>query len=208
MAEAGLKVRPEWVVPSSFGLDGGHEAARQLMVLQERPTAIFAVNDNTAIGALSALTEMGLSVPKDVSVVGYNDIPIVSHLPTPPTTVRIPFDQIATRALELVTEGVDAQGKSSSARPRPQFPADQRRRRSIDSSRNFETGSRQQLTLRPPRKRDIQISPDEHFRSSFRPSARRKGQCRGNALMRRIAASTTTLKRVGSSKARAASMAP
>ncbi len=110
MGEAGLEVRPEWVVPSSFGLEGGHEAARQLMMLQERPTAIFAVNDNTAIGALSALTQMGLSVPSDVSVVGYNDIPIVSHLPTPLTTVRIPFDQIATRALELVTDGVGDQG--------------------------------------------------------------------------------------------------
>ncbi|MGV3578219.1 MAG: substrate-binding domain-containing protein [Brevundimonas sp.] len=40
-----------------------------------------------------------------MSVVGYNDIPIVSHLPTPLTTVRIPFDQIAARALELVIEG-------------------------------------------------------------------------------------------------------
>lgn len=111
MAEAGLEVRPEWVVPSSFGLEGGHEAARQLMMLQGRPTAIFAVNDNTAIGALSALTQLGLSVPGDVSVVGYNDIPIVSHLPTPLTTVRIPFDQIAARALELVIEGGDDQAE-------------------------------------------------------------------------------------------------
>lgn len=110
MAEAGFEVRPEWVVPSTFGLEGGHEAARQLMMLQGRPTAIFAVNDNTAIGALSALTQLGLSVPKDVSLVGYNDIPIVSHLPTPLTTVRTPFDQIAARALELVIEDVDGRG--------------------------------------------------------------------------------------------------
>lgn len=106
MAEAGLKVRPEWIAASSFGLDGGHQAARQLMALSPRPTAIFAVNDNTAIGALSALTQLGLSVPEQVSVVGYNDIPIVSHLPTPLTTVRIPFDQVAAHALELLIEGV------------------------------------------------------------------------------------------------------
>lgn len=110
MAEAGLEVRPDWVVPSSFGLEGGHEAARQLMTLQQRPTAVFAVNDNTAIGALSALSQLGLSVPGDVSVVGYNDIPIVSHLPTPLTTVRTPFDQIAGRALELVIEGLGERG--------------------------------------------------------------------------------------------------
>ena len=48
------------------------------MGLDPRPTAVFAVNDNTAIGALSALEKLGLSVPKDVALVGYNDIPIVS----------------------------------------------------------------------------------------------------------------------------------
>lgn len=110
MAEAGIEVRPEWVVPSTFGLEGGHRAARQLIALSERPTAIFAVNDNTAIGAVSALTQAGLSVPGEVSVVGYNDIPIVSHLPTPLTTVRIPFDQVAARALELLIERPDTHG--------------------------------------------------------------------------------------------------
>ncbi len=69
-----------------------------------RPTAIFAVNDNTAIGALSALNKMGLSVPDDISLIGYNDIPIVSHLSTPLTTLRVPFDQIASHALELLTQ--------------------------------------------------------------------------------------------------------
>lgn len=56
------------------------DAANRLMALQEPPTAIFAVNDTTAIGALSALRDAGLSVPEDVSLVGYNDIPIVSRL--------------------------------------------------------------------------------------------------------------------------------
>ena len=45
------------------------------------------------------------SVPDDVSIVGYNDIPIVSHLPTPLTTVRVPFEQIASNALDLLTHG-------------------------------------------------------------------------------------------------------
>jgi LacI family transcriptional regulator len=61
------------------------------------------VNDNTAIGAMSGLTKLGLSVPGDVSLVGYNDIPIVSHLPTPLTTLRVPFDQIASSALDLLS---------------------------------------------------------------------------------------------------------
>ena len=104
MAEAGLEVDPDWIVPSTFDIDSGQLAANRLMRLPSPPTAIFAINDNTAIGALSALTHLNLSVPGDVSVVGYNDIPIVSHLPVPLTTIRTPFDQIATNAIELLAD--------------------------------------------------------------------------------------------------------
>ncbi len=102
MEEADTPVDPDWVVESSFGIESGTEAAGRLIGLHPRPTAIFAVNDNTAIGALSALTRSGLSVPGDMSLVGYNDIPIVSHLPTPLTTVHIPFDRIADAAINLL----------------------------------------------------------------------------------------------------------
>ena len=102
MAEAGLRIQPEWIVDSSFGIESGAEAADTLLRLNPRPTAIFAVNDNTAIGALSVIQRLGLSVPQDVSVVGYNDIPLVSLLPIPLSTVRVPFNQIASTALELL----------------------------------------------------------------------------------------------------------
>ena len=74
---------------------------------------------------------MGLSVPDDVSVVGYNDIPIVSHLPTPLTTLRVPFDQIASNALDLLASGTASSEdrirvsaptlipRKSSTKPRP-----------------------------------------------------------------------------------------
>jgi LacI family transcriptional regulator len=102
MAEADTPVDPNWIVESTFGIESGAEAAERLIGLSPRPTAIFAVNDNTAIGALSALTRRDLAVPNDMSLVGYNDIPIVSHLPTPLTTVHIPFDRIADAAIELL----------------------------------------------------------------------------------------------------------
>jgi LacI family transcriptional regulator len=105
MAEAGVAVDPAWVVASTFGIESGAEAAAALMGLDPRPTAVFAVNDNTAIGALSTFDRLGLSVPQDVSLVGYNDIPIVSRLSTPLTSVRVPFDQIATAALDLLVAG-------------------------------------------------------------------------------------------------------
>jgi LacI family transcriptional regulator len=117
MAEAGVDVDPAWVAASTFGIDAGAQAARSLMGLDPRPTAVFAVNDNTAVGALSAFEALGLSVPLDVSLVGYNDIPIVSHLPTPLTSVRVPFDQIASAALELLISG--PQGDSGRVRVAP-----------------------------------------------------------------------------------------
>lgn len=111
MAEAGAAIDPAWVAPSSFGIDSGAEAAEMLMRLNPPPTAIFAVNDNTAIGALSTIGRLGLSVPEDVSLVGYNDIPIVSRLPAPLTTVRVPFDQIAAAALELLASEPTSPGE-------------------------------------------------------------------------------------------------
>lgn len=105
MAEQGLVPSDDHIVESSFSIDAGTDAALRLMRLDPRPTAIFAVNDNTAIGAMSALVNLGLRVPEDVSLVGYNDIPIVGRLPTPLTSVRVPFDQIATIALEMLIAG-------------------------------------------------------------------------------------------------------
>ncbi|WP_375195194.1 LacI family DNA-binding transcriptional regulator [Sphingobium sp.] len=102
LEEASIAVDPSLIMESSFSIEAGAEAAEAIMALEHRPTAIFAVNDNTAIGALSKLTNMGIAVPDDISLVGYNDIPIVSHLPTPLTTMRVPFDQIASAALELL----------------------------------------------------------------------------------------------------------
>lgn len=118
MTEAGVAVDPSWIVESTFGIDSGAEAAERLMSGAARPTAIFAMNDNTAIGALSALVKLGLSVPDDVSLVGYNDIPIVSRLSVPLTSVRVPFDRIAAEALDLLSRGAaSATGRMRVAPP-------------------------------------------------------------------------------------------
>ena len=111
LAEAGLPFDPALVVHSTFGIDSGAEAIEVLMGRDPRPTAVFTVNDNIAIGALSRLAQMGIAVPQDVSIVGYNDIPIVSRLSAPLTSVRVPFDQIATSALDLLAEGAGTGGE-------------------------------------------------------------------------------------------------
>ena len=104
MAEAGVTEDPHYIVPSTFSIESGETAAHHLLTLASPPTAIFAINDNTAIGSMSAIAKAGLSVPGDISLVGYNDIPIVSRLPVPLTTVRVPFDRIAEVALQILFE--------------------------------------------------------------------------------------------------------
>jgi LacI family transcriptional regulator len=118
MTEAGLAVPCDYVVAATFGAAAGREAAAQLLSLRERPTAIFAVNDTTAIGALSALTRRGFRVPHDMSLVGYSDIPIVRDLPVPLTTIRVPYDRIAADAVALL----DQAGKGLAARQRVSEP--------------------------------------------------------------------------------------
>ena len=104
LAEAGITGDDSLVAGNSFSMVSGEIAGRTLLDRPGRPTAIFAVNDNTAIGVMAAAHALGLRIPEDLSVVGYNDIPVVSRLPVPLTTVRVPFQQIAAGALQLLAD--------------------------------------------------------------------------------------------------------
>ena len=85
-------------------MEAGEAAARILLDLADPPTAIFAVNDNNAIGVMAAAANRGLRIPDDLSVIGYNDIPVVSKLPVPLTTIREPFNLIARGAIDLLLD--------------------------------------------------------------------------------------------------------
>lgn len=104
LREAGLPIRPELIFPSSFSMESGEEAGQRLLAADPRPTAVFAVNDNTAIGLLSAVQRAGVTVPGQLSVVGYNDIPLAARLPVPLTTIRVPFTEIADAAVDLLID--------------------------------------------------------------------------------------------------------
>ena len=105
-------------------MQAGEVAGRTLLDRPDRPTAIFAVNDNTAIGVMAAAHALGLRIPDDLSLVGYNDIPIVSRLPIPLTTVRVPFQQIAAAHSSSCTK------PATTTHPAPSSP----RRRSSHAS--------------------------------------------------------------------------
>lgn len=85
-----------------FTEGGGYDATRKLMELRTRPTAIFAANDATAIGALVALREMSLAVPGEMAVIGFDDIPIARYVAPPLTTIGFEIASLGRRALELL----------------------------------------------------------------------------------------------------------
>ncbi len=105
LREAGISIPPERVLWTGYGVDAGVDVGRQLFAGDERPTAVFAANDNLAVGVINAGSALGLTPGREYSIVGYNDIPLASRLPIPLTSVRTPFDQIAARAIELLLDG-------------------------------------------------------------------------------------------------------
>jgi LacI family transcriptional regulator len=85
---AGLAYRDEYVAYGDFYVESGRAGAARLLSLPEPPTAIFAAADMMAIGAVRAAAELGLRVPQDVSIVGFDDIQLAPHLNPPLTTLR------------------------------------------------------------------------------------------------------------------------
>jgi LacI family transcriptional regulator len=84
----GLAYRDDYVAYGDFYAESGREQTAQLLALDEPPTAIFAAADMMAIGAVRAASEAGLSVPQDLSIVGFDDIQLAPHVNPPLTTLR------------------------------------------------------------------------------------------------------------------------
>jgi len=95
------------VTAKSIDFRGGYEAARQLLTIPVRPTAIFVSGDSLAVGALKAAAELGLRVPDDVSVVGFDDIELASYTVPGLTTVHQPVAEMAHVALERLLEMIE-----------------------------------------------------------------------------------------------------
>jgi LacI family transcriptional regulator len=108
LEEANLPFDQSLVVAGDFSFASGYHSMKQILARNARPTALFAGNDTIAIGAMLALREAGLFVPKDVAVVGYDDLPIAAYACPPLTTVRThAFEQgklLAEAAIRLMNK--------------------------------------------------------------------------------------------------------
>jgi LacI family transcriptional regulator, repressor for deo operon, udp, cdd, tsx, nupC, and nupG len=110
LTERGLPPEPALVADGDFTFNSGVEAASRLLALAHRPTAIFAANDESAIGAIQAIKSQGLSVPGDISVIGFDNILFAAATDPALTTIGQPRQEIGRRAMAIMLDLLD--GKS------------------------------------------------------------------------------------------------
>lgn len=106
MRERGLAILPGYEQPSDNDLAGGLLAAERLLAGAHPPTAIFGASDVVALGILKGAAERGVRVPDDLSVLGFDDIPMAEYAIPSLTTVRQPIQQMARMAVDGVLEAV------------------------------------------------------------------------------------------------------
>ncbi|HEY2509144.1 MAG TPA: substrate-binding domain-containing protein [Streptosporangiaceae bacterium] len=106
MLDAGLVVDDSLVRHAEFSADGGREQARQLLARPDPPTAIVAGNDAQAFGVFQVLAELGLRAPEDLSVVGFDDVPVAAWATPALTTVRQPLAAMSAAAFRMLHTGL------------------------------------------------------------------------------------------------------
>ncbi|AOS63898.1 LacI family DNA-binding transcriptional regulator [Actinoalloteichus hymeniacidonis] len=101
METAGLSVDPELIRHGDFHVEAGYQQAAALLDQPDRPTAVFAGSDLQAMGVYQAARQAGLRVPEDLSVVGFDDLPVAQWIGPPLTTVRQPLEEMAAAGARL-----------------------------------------------------------------------------------------------------------
>jgi LacI family transcriptional regulator len=111
LLRAGLPYDPALVIEGEFSFDSGIEGARALLDLPEPPTAIFAANDDTAAGVIYEAEERGLRIPRDLSVFGFDDMPMARQIWPSLTTVRQPSHEMGRIAAEQLLAHIGDAGR-------------------------------------------------------------------------------------------------
>ncbi|MDB4894554.1 MAG: transcriptional regulator, LacI family, partial [Firmicutes bacterium] len=113
--ENALPFVASWVQESDFNEEGGYRAMAQLLQAPELPTAVFCGNDLAAVGAMRMARERGLELPRDLSIVGFNDLPWTDRIQPSLTTIRIPLYEMGAMAARMLLQVIAGE------RPDPPF---------------------------------------------------------------------------------------
>jgi len=110
MTEIGLRPDPRLIVEGDHTLEGGHQACAGLLSGPRRPSAILCSNDLTAMGVMRRAFELGIPIPKDLSVVGFDDIRLAQFCLPPLTTVQMSQAELARLALQALLAEAEKEG--------------------------------------------------------------------------------------------------
>jgi LacI family transcriptional regulator len=109
LAEAGVELRAEWIAHGEGTFEFGYQTTDAWLAAPEhkRPTAIVAINDAMAIGAMHAIQDHGLEVGKEIGVSGFDASPYIEYLTPPLTTVAQPVWEVGQRVIEMLVKGLN-----------------------------------------------------------------------------------------------------
>ncbi len=107
LAAAGVSIPPAFIQEGNFSCDEGYQRALALLRQPEPPTAIFAFNDLMAMGVLRAAEELGLRVPADLSVIGFDGVYLMAYSVPPLTTIRLPIHAMGQEAMHMLLNRID-----------------------------------------------------------------------------------------------------
>ncbi|MEM6159468.1 HTH-type transcriptional repressor PurR [Erwinia sp. P6884] len=113
LAEAGITLRDEWLVQGDFEPESGYRAMQQILSGKQRPTAVFCGGDVMAMGAICAADEMGLRVPQDVSVIGYDNVRNARYFTPALTTVHQPKERLGETAFDMLLDRITSKREES-----------------------------------------------------------------------------------------------
>ena len=111
LARHGIVEEPKWIIQGQFDFASGYAAGRQMLELAVRPTAIFASNDDMAAGVLTAAHELGLSVPGEIAIAGFDDTDLARLVWPPLTTIRQPTRALAHAAAKMLIDAEETGGQ-------------------------------------------------------------------------------------------------
>ncbi|UOQ85048.1 LacI family DNA-binding transcriptional regulator [Gracilibacillus salinarum] len=109
LARHHLPVHEQWIMNEGFDIESGEELANQLLYLNEKPTAIVCVNDFVAIGVIKTLNKFGISVPDDISVIGFDDIYLAKDFPPGITSVSQNYQELGKTAVDVLVKLINGE---------------------------------------------------------------------------------------------------
>lgn len=116
LLEAGILIDAELTVEGFYSEAAAYQAMLRLLDLPRPPTAVFAASDTMAIGAMHAALNQGLRVPRDVALIGYDDLPLAAYSTPPLTTVHQPIAEMCTHAVRLLIEQIRGEAPTDPVR--------------------------------------------------------------------------------------------